>query len=83
MGRLSGRNSPLYARKGFVGGITRPTVGPYRLPDLIDTRTVFLTEGEKVATGSGQWAFRVVMRAGWHESLDGGLVTESLDCRLS
>lgn len=36
-----------YAPKGFRWRQHSPAVGPYRLPDLIDIRTVFLTEGEK------------------------------------
>lgn len=36
-----------FAPKGFRWLQHSPAVGPYRLPDLIDTRTVFLTEGEK------------------------------------
>ena len=36
-----------YAPKGFRWRQHSPTVGLYRLPDIIDMHTVFLTEGEK------------------------------------
>lgn len=45
-GSLIGKKVRL-APKGFRWRQHSPAVGPYRLPDLIDTQTVFLTEGEK------------------------------------